>query len=742
MARRDRRRPVMQARIDMDIRGMTCANCVARIERALAAVPGVERAEVDFATGRARVAGTAIAARLREAVRAAGYEALEAGEDRAAAIAASEHAELRALKIDLAIAALLGVPAITIGMAHETAHALLGPAGGWIQLALTTPIVVGPGRRFFVGAWKAASQRAADMNSLVAIGVLAAWLWSTLELVLHVGAGHLYFEAAAAIVLFVLFGKLLEARARRSLSRAVRGLLALVPERVARLDDAGEEHWVAPTELVAGERVRVRPGERVAIDGEVVEGRSSVDESMLTGESLPVDKQPGARVHAGTINSFGALIVRASGSLGQSTLSGLVRALEQAHGARAPIARLADVIAGRFVPVVIAIALATLVIGWALEPSAAGFAAAVERFVAVLVIACPCALGLATPAAVAVGTGRAAALGMLIRGGAALEAASRIDTVVLDKTGTLTIGAPELVEVVAGTRDQASVLRMAAALEISSEHPLAKAIVAGARGRGLTIPPAREVVAELGRGLRGEVEGVAVLVGTAALLAAEGIAVDRLEGAAARLAERGCTPSFVAIAGDGAGLLALADRPSEHARAVVAELRALGVGVAMATGDRAATARGIARELGIDEVYAELSPQGKLALIERLRGEGRVVAMVGDGINDAPALAAAHVGVAVGGATAVAEASADVALLGTGIDRLPLALRLARATMRNVRQNLAWAFVYNLVCIPLAAGLLYPWTGWQLSPIVASATMSLSSVSVLLNALRLRSFGR
>ncbi|MFV8756175.1 heavy metal translocating P-type ATPase [Nannocystaceae bacterium ST9] len=728
----------------MDIRGMTCATCVSRVERALSAVAGVARAEVDFATNQARIEGSARPDALRSAVIAAGYEVVEpASEDRASALEAAERAEARSLRRDVAIAALLGVPAIAIGMAHDTAHALLGAAGNWVQFGLVTPIVVGPGRRFMALAWKAARSRSADMNSLVSMGVLAAWLWSTI-VTFGASGGHVYFEAAAAIVLFVLIGKLLEARARRSLSTAVRGLIALVPARATKLDERGEELAVPVASVVVGDRVRIRPGERIPIDGVVVEGRSAIDEAMLTGESLPVDKQPGAEVWAGTINTIGALVVRATEIGAQTKLAAIVAALEQAHGDRAPIARLADVVAGRFVSIVLGLATLTLALWWAIDPSLAGFETAIERFVAVLVIACPCALGLAVPAAVAVGTGRAAALGVLVRGGAVLEAASRVDTVLLDKTGTLTSGHPTLREVVVmpGYLSEDGMLALAASLERASEHPLARAVVAGARERGLPLGEADQVEAEVGKGVRGRVADSWVLVGTAKLLRDEGIDVAPLEPIAAALADRGHTPSFVAVDGVLAGLLALADRPSPEAGPVLASLRAAGIEVAMLTGDRLGTARAIGRELGIDRIHAELAPSDKLALVNQLRASGRIVAMVGDGINDAPALAAAHVGVAVGGATDVADASADLVLLGSGLERLPLALELARATMRNVRQNLAWAFVYNLVCIPIAAGLMYPWTGWQLSPVLASAAMSLSSVSVLANALRLRGFGR
>ena len=706
------------------VRGMTCAACVARVQKALAAVPGVERAEVDFATSTAHIQGRADPAMLRAAVDRAGYELL----DRATSLEESERSEQRSLRRDLVIAAIFGGPAIVLGMSHGALHAIAGEYGNALQFALVTPVVWGPGRRFMRLGWKALRQRSADMNSLVSLGTLSAWTWSTIVTLVPELGGHVYFEAAAAIVLFVLFGKLLESRARRGLSAAVRGLMDLLPK----------------SDLQVGDLVRVRPGERMPADGEVVEGRSSVDEAMLTGESLPVDKTPGSPVFAGTLNQAGVVLIRAT-SLGEQTrLAGIAAAIEQAQGSRAPIARLADVVSAYFVPAVLAISIATLVIGWLIDPTMNGLAGAIERFVAVLVIACPCALGLATPAAVAVGSGRAASLGILVKGGAALEAASRIDTVLLDKTGTLTTGRPTLTDVIAmpDSLSAEGVLAHAASLETASEHPLGKAVVASAQSRGLPLWPVEEFEAEIGRGVRGRVGESWVLVGNAALLAGDGIDTTPLEPQAAALGEQGRTASFVAVDGVLAGLIALADRPSEHAAAVVRELRSLGIEVAMLTGDRLGTARAIADELGIEEVHAGLDPSGKAAIVRSLTERGRIVAMVGDGINDAPALAAAHVGIAVGGATDIAKATAELGLLGADIAGLPTALRLARATMRNIRQNLGWAFIYNVVCIPIAAGLLYPWTGWQLSPVLASAAMSLSSVSVLANSLRLRRFGR
>ena len=463
---------------------------------------------------------------------------------------------------------------------------------------------------------------------------------------------------------------------------------------------------------------------------------------MLTGESMPVEKGPGAAVFGGTINHGGALRFVVTRLAGGTALARIVEAVEQAQGSRAPIARMADVVSGVFVPIVLAIALVTLV-GWLIvDPSSMGIATAVERFVAVLVIACPCALGLATPAAVAVGTGRGAELGVLVKGGAALEAASRVDTVLLDKTGTITEGKPVLTDVVAPGRDEAALLALVAGVERASEHPVARAIVDGAHARGLVVDEPGEFVAAAGHGVEGRVGGALVRVGTADWLGRAGIDAAPLEGAAVRLAARGRTPSFVAVDGALAGLVAVADRPAPEAKRVIDELHALGIRVAMVTGDRERTARAVAEAVGIDQVFAGVKPEGKAALVAQERRRGGIVAMVGDGINDAPALAGAHVGVAIGHGTDVAVAAADVALLRGGIAGLPRALHLARATLRTIRQNLFWAFVYNVVGLPLAAGLLHPWLGWQLSPIFASAAMSLSSVSVLANSLRLHRFGR
>ena len=552
---------------------------------------------------------------------------------------------------------------------------------------------------------------------------------------------HLYFEAAAAIVTFVLLGKWLETGARLRLGEAVRGLIALVPSTAHRLLEGDAIEDVSLDRLAVGDRVLVRPGERVPSDGAVVRGISAVDESMFTGEGLPVDKAQGDAVFGGSLNQSGSLVVRITKLGEQTALSRIIEAVEQAQAGKAPIARLADTVSSYFVPVVIGTAVLTLIAWFAYDPTVSGLAVAIERFVAVLVIACPCALGLATPAAVAVGTGRGAQLGVLIKGGAALETASRIDSVFLDKTGTLTAGKPSLTDVLPGRGfETKELLSLVASLEQESEHPLARAIVRGAEERGVVLTPASEFVSEPGRGVEGRVGTKLVRVGTRAWLSAAGIDPSALEAEADRLARAGRTPSFVAVNGQLAGVIAISDQAEPAAKSVIEQLRAAGIEITMLTGDRKQTAGAIARELQITNIIAELRPENKAQLVTQARERGFVVAMVGDGINDAPALAAADVGVAMGTGTDIAVASADVALMRGGIAALPTALSLARATMSTIRQNLFWAFVYNVVGIPIAAGALYAWTDWSLSPVLASAAMSLSSVSVLANSLRLKWF--
>ena len=734
---------VQPQNVDLAITGMTCGACVRRIEMAVRAVPGVDQATVNLVTQRASISFDPSAAPrdlVVAAIEKAGYGVVEPVEaSRADPLEAEEAREQRTIRRDFAIASILTVPLLVIGMSHGAIPGTGGPFGRWMQLALATPIVFGPGLRFLRLAWAALRHRSADMNTLVTIGVLAAWAYSTVTLLASNGT-HLYYEAAGAIVSFVLLGKLLETRARKRLSDAVRGLVALVPKNARRIAADGSQTDVAIEMLAVGDRVLVRPGERIPTDGKVVSGASAVDESMLTGESLPVDKTEGSLVYGGTLNQSGALTFEITRTGNDTALARIVEAVEQAQGSRAPIARLADVVSAYFVPIVIGIAALAFAVWFALDPTASGFAVAIERFVAVLVIACPCALGLATPAAVAVGTGRGAELGILVKGGSVLEAASRVDTVLLDKTGTLTQGKPALTDVVdISGRGERALLALVAAVERHSEHPVARAIVDGADSVGADRLEATGFVMQVGGGVEALVAGHRVRIGTSAYL---GTSSAPLEAAAEALATRGRTPSFVSIDGKLAGIVAIADRPTEAAALAVAELEQMGIEVAMVTGDRASTARAVAKELGIEHVFAEVRPEDKARVVAEARARGRTVAMVGDGINDAPALAGAHVGIAIGTGTDTAIATADIALLRGGIDSLPRALRLARATLRTIRQNLFWAFIYNVIGIPIAAGALYASTGWLLSPVLASAAMSLSSVCVLANSLRLRRFGR
>ena len=689
----------------------------------MAALPGVTSAEVNLPLSRARlVIDPAIATigGAAAAIREAGYEVPAdvvemhgregAGAARLAAITRAETNEQRTLQRDATLAIVLTVPLLAIAMAHGI---LEGAASVVVQLVLGTIVVLVPGRHYLRRGVIAVRHKSPDMNTLIALGAGTAWVWSTIVAARWLaGPRHhmpaLYFEAGAAIVAFVMVGKVLEARARARLSEAVRGLLSLVPA----------------TDVAAGDTVVVKPGERMPGDGTVVEGTSAVDEAMLTGESLPVDKTQGSPVYAGTLNHHGALTIRIARAGTDTALARIARAVEDAQAQKAPIARLADRVAAVFVPGVLVVAAVTFGVWWLVagDPTVA-----LERMIAVLVIACPCALGLATPAAVAVGTARGAELGVLFKGGGALETASAIDVVCFDKTGTLTTGKPTLV---AATSDD--VLRLAASIEQHSEHPIARAIVDGATARGLALAPATGVTIEPGGGLVGIADGKRLRIGTRDFLALAGLTVPELSAPH--------TIAYVAIDDRYAGAIEIADPARPDAAAVVAALRALAVEPIILTGDRLAAAQPIADAVGIAKLHAALTPMRKAEIVTAEHARGHIVAMVGDGINDAPALAAADLGIALGSGTEIAAAAADVTLLRGGISLLPTAFGLARATLRTIRRNLVAAFAYNLVCIPIAAGVLYPFTGWQLSPVLASAAMSLSSISVLLSSLRLRAF--
>ncbi|NUP11821.1 MAG: copper-translocating P-type ATPase [Polyangiaceae bacterium] len=750
--------PDPTAHVDLPIEGMTCANCVRRVEKAVRKVDGVVEASVNFATRRASVTYMPERAGRQDVIRAivdAGYEVpapASRAPDAPAVDAAVPHddaedRELANARRDLVVSTVLTLPLLVLGMSHGLIPALEGSAGRSVQLVLATLVLAFPARRFFRSALAALRHRSADMNTLVALGVGSAWAYSTIavlfpQLFPHAEHGHMppvYFEAAGAIVTFVLLGKLLETRARKRLSDAVRGLVSLQPS-IAHLVRAGGDEDVPVADLAPGDLVRVRPGERVPSDGRVVDGQSAVDESMLTGESMPVEKMDGASVFGGTLNQTGALTVRLTKTGADTALARIVKAVEEAQGSKAPIARLADVVSSIFVPIVLGIAVVSLAAWLLVDPSADGLATALQHFVAVLVIACPCALGLATPAAVAVGTGRGAELGVLVKGGAVLESASRVDTVLLDKTGTLTTGKPALTDVVAAEGwTEADLIQLAASVEQSSEHPVARAIIDGAKVRGIAISPASGFVSETGHGVRAMVGGRDVRLGIASWASSTRDA--SLEREAERLAALGRTPVFVAVDGAPAGVVAVADRPSPEARSAILALTELGIDTVMVSGDRRTTAEAVARELGITKVEAEVRPEDKARIVAEHRANGRVVAMVGDGINDAPALAGADVGIAIGHGADVAVSASDIALMQGGIAGLPRALKLARATLRTIRQNLFWAFIYNVVGIPIAAGALASF-GWKLSPVLASAAMALSSVSVLANSLRLRGFAR
>ncbi|WP_439548919.1 copper-translocating P-type ATPase [Falsiroseomonas sp.] len=618
--------------------------------------------------------------------------------------------------------------------------------GNWIQLALATPVVLWAGWPFFERGWRSLLTRSLNMFTLIALGTGVAWLFSVVATVAPGifpdafraadGSVAVYFEAAVVIVMLVLLGQVLELRARERTGGAIRALLDLAPPTARRIGADGAEEEVALAHVAVGDRLRVRPGDKVPLDGEVLEGISNVDESLVTGEPVPVTKAPGARVVGGTLNGQGSFVMRAD-RIGQDTvLAQIVRMVAGAQRSRAPIQRLADQVSGWFVPLVIAVA-ALAFVAWAVWGPEPRLGFGMIAAVTVLIIACPCALGLATPMSIMVGVGRGAQAGVLIKNAEALE---RIDTLVVDKTGTLTQGRPEVVALVpARGVTEAELLRLAAGLERPSQHPLAEAVVRAATARGLAVPSVEGFDAPTGRGVTGSVEGRRIAVGNARLMSEIGVATAALDAEAERLRGDGATVFFVAIDGTPAGLVAVADPVKETTPAALAGLAAEGVRVVMLTGDNRTTAEAVARRLGIVEVEAEVLPEDKQRIVERLKAEGRRVAMAGDGVNDAPALAAAEVGIAMGTGTDVAIESAGVTLLGGDLTGIVRARRLSRAVMRNIRENLFFAFAYNAAGVPIAAGVLYPLFGILLSPVIAAAAMALSSVSVVGNALRLRS---
>ncbi|WP_280546828.1 heavy metal translocating P-type ATPase [Halomonas sp. 11-S5] len=627
-------------------------------------------------------------------------------------------------------------------------HLVAPQVSNWIQLLLATPVVAWAGWPFFVRGWRSIVRRSLNMFTLIAIGTGAALVYSLLATIVPGifpatfrqadGSVAVYFEASAVIVVLVLLGQVLELRAREKTSGAIRALLDLAPATARRLDDDGQEEEVSLDKVEVGDRLRVRPGDKVPLDGEVLEGRSNIDESMVTGEPLAVRKEAGDGVIGGSINGQGSFIMRAD-KVGRDTmLSQIVQMVASAQRSRAPIQGLADKVAGVFVPAVILVAVVAF-IAWSLWGPAPPMAFGLIAAVSVLIIACPCALGLATPMSIMVGVGRGAQAGVLIRDAEALERLEKVDTVVVDKTGTLTEGKPQVTELrPAEGVDETELLRLAAGLERGSEHPLAQAIVEKAREVGVTLSEATEFDSPNGKGVTGRIDGQRIALGNRLLMESEKVALAELEEEAERLRGDGATVIFAAVDGRLAGLVAIADPVKETTEAAIRALQADGIRVVMLTGDNRTSAEAVARRLGIDEVEAEVLPEDKGRVVQRLRDEGRVVVMAGDGVNDAPALATADVGIAMGTGTDVAIESAGVTLLRGDLMGIVEAHRLSRATMRNIRQNLFFAFVYNAAGVPIAAGILYPFTGLLLSPIIAAAAMSLSSVSVIANALRLR----
>jgi Cu+-exporting ATPase len=737
----------------IQIQGMTCAACVRTVEKAVIKVPGVQKIEVNYAAERASVAFDSDSVRvsdIRQAINQAGYKALS---DTDAGSNADLHAqrkqqEIRIWWIKFLVAASFSLPLLYIAMGpmlglpvplaiepmqYPLRYALL-------QIALVIPVITA-GYRFYVIGFKALIRLSPNMDSLIAIGTSAAFIWS-LVATIRISQGEfmlveqLYFETTAVILALILLGKALEAISRGRSSEAIKKLLGLQPT-IATIMVNGEERQIASADVLVGDLVVVRPGEKIPVDGEVVEGYSSVDESMLTGESLPVDKQTGDRVVGASINQHGRLIVRANKVGKDTALAGIIKLVEDAQGSKAPIAAMADIVSGHFVPIVLIVA---LLAGLAWLISGQSLAFSLTIVIAVLVIACPCALGLATPTAIMVGTGKGAEYGVLIKSGLALETAHTIQTIVFDKTGTITQGKPEVTNIIPSPGQEAdTILSLAASAEIASEHPLARAIVRHAQSKGLALLKVEDFQAIPGQGIQATVGGQSLLVGNRRCIGQAQLSPE-LEEAVRSLAQAGKTPMFIANQQLVLGLIAVADVVKPSSAKAIQRLHAMKIKVVMLTGDIAATAQAIAKDVGIDHVISEVLPIDKANQIKKLQSTGQKVAMVGDGINDAPALVQADLGMAIGTGTDVAMESADIVLMRSDLMDVPTALELSRHTIRNIKQNLFWAFAYNIIGIPIAAGLLFAFGGPLLNPIIAAAAMSFSSVSVVVNALRLRRF--
>ncbi|OHT18850.1 heavy metal translocating P-type ATPase [Edaphosphingomonas haloaromaticamans] len=747
---------VPESAVELGVEGMTCASCVAHVEKALKAVPGVAAATVNLATEKMNVRylnGVASVEDLEAAIRGAGYEPrrLVAGDASADRERDARQRELANLKRALLIAALLTLPVFVLEMGshlipavHDFVMGTIGMRTSWfLQFALTTAVLFGPGRRFFQKGVPAILRGTPDMNSLVTVGTSAAWGYSVVATlapqVLPAGTANVYYEAAAVIVTLILLGRYLEAKAKGRTSEAIKRLVGLTP-KTARVERDGEVIELPIADVRAGDVVQVRPGEKVPVDGEVTEGSSYVDESMITGEPVPVAKEAGAEVVGGTINKTGAFSFRATKVGADTVLANIIRMVEQAQGSKLPIQAMVDKVTAWFVPAVMGVAALTFLIWLILGPTPA-LTFALVNAVAVLIIACPCAMGLATPTSIMVGTGRAAEIGVLFRKGEALQTLRDVSVVALDKTGTLTEGRPELTDLTpASGFERDEVLALVAAVEAKSEHPIADAIVLAAEKRGLRVPALQGFEATPGYGVSGTVGGRTVAVGADRYMKKLGLDVAAFADEAARLGSEGKSPLYAAIDGKLAAVIAVADPIKDTTPEAIRALHDLGLKVAMITGDNRATAEAVARQLGIDEVVAEVLPDGKVDAIHHLRDGRRKVAFVGDGINDAPALAEADVGLAIGTGTDVAIESADVVLMSGDLRGVVNAIALSKATIKNIKQNLFWAFAYNAALIPVAAGALYPVSGTLLSPVFAAGAMALSSVFVLSNALRLKTY--
>ena len=748
--------PQTLKRAELGVEGMTCASCSSAVERALKKLDGVSEASVNLATNRAAFSYDPTKVKLaqvRAAITRAGYTPLDlATEDTRDAEQEKREKALRLMRLRLIVAIVFSAPILYIAMAHMFPKlgvplpAFMNPHSfplvfALVQLVLTLPVLFAGGRFFRVG-FKTLFKGSPNMDTLVAIGTGSAFLYGVYATVLiYLGdfgfAQHLYFESAAVVITLVMLGKYLEAVSKSKTSEAIKKLMNLRPQTAVVVKD-GVELTVSLDEVAVGDVVLVRPGAAIPVDGTVLDGASSVDESMLTGESLPVEKQPGSFVTGGSINGEGLIRFTVTRVGEDTALYKIIHLVEEAQGRKAPIAKLADVISGYFVPAVLGIAVLSAVI-WALVGRDFNFV--LNIFVSVLVIACPCALGLATPTAIMVGTGKGAELGVLIKGGEALETTHSINAVVLDKTGTITQGKPELTDIVNySSADEASVLSLTASAERGSEHPIARAIVRSAEEKNLALVEPEQFRAIPGRGIEVTVSGHRVLAGSAKLLSEHNIDLARSVGDAVALSSAGKTLMYIALDGSLYALMAAADAVKPTSKHAITQLQSLGIEVYMLTGDNAATAKAVAESVGIEHILSDVLPDGKASEVQKLQSQGKRVAMVGDGINDAPALVQADVGMAIGTGTDVAVESADVVLMRGDLSAVSAAIALSRATIRNIRQNLFWAFAYNVVGIPFAAGVFFAFGGPLLTPVFAGAAMALSSVSVVSNALRLKRF--